>query len=103
MIVDLAVEHDVDSAVGRMHWLMSASEVNDAEALHPERDARRMELAAIVRATMRDGRAHRIEPALGHCAAEPPAPPTHHPTRKSVVQGKSESVRVGIGCSRTLK
>src|SRR3546814_7245862 len=44
MIVDLAVEHDVNSAVGRMHWLMSTSEVDDAEALHPERDARRMEL-----------------------------------------------------------
>ena len=57
-VVDLAVEHDPDRAVLVPDGLPPGLEVDDPEAAHAEADARAEVEAVLVRATMRDGRAH---------------------------------------------
>src|SRR5580658_1476098 len=65
VIIDLAVEDYVDRAVLIANGLWAATDINDAEPLHPHRAARLDEIAGRIRAAMVDGVTHPLEPSAG--------------------------------------
>src|SRR6478672_13745859 len=65
VVVDLAVEHDVDGPILVRHRLMPAGHVDDAEAAHADGDARRDVIPVVVGPAMPNGVAHAAEPVRG--------------------------------------
>src|SRR5439155_18392030 len=60
-VVNLAVEDDPDRAVFVVNRLMSARQIDNAQAPHPERDAGLDEHTFVVRSAMTDDVAHAMD------------------------------------------
>ena len=84
VIVDLAVEHDLNRTVLVADRLLPPGDVDDRQPAHAQRDFRSDEVAAVVRAAVDDGVAHRAHRAGGLFGAQrPPREPgnaAHRPT-----------------------
>src|SRR6476620_10069651 len=61
IVVDLAVEDDMDRAVLVRHGLMATSHIDDAEPAHADRHARRDMIPAVVGSSVPNGVAHPAE------------------------------------------
>ena len=72
VVVDFAVEHDRKAAVGGVHRLMAAGDVDDAEPPHAEAEVAIDEDAAIVGSAMADDVALRLNDRFGHGTTLPP-------------------------------
>ena len=72
MIVDLAVENDLDRAVLIPDRLLPAGDIDDREPAHAERDLRSDEVPAIVGSAMDDRVAHGAHGATGRFGPELP-------------------------------
>ena len=77
MVVDLAVEDDRIASVGRLHRLMAASDVDDAEPSHAEAEIAIDHLPAVVGPTMHDLVALLDDGAFGNRPSASPVPPRY--------------------------
>src|SRR3954469_20939387 len=62
IVVDLAIEDDVERAVLVRHRLMAAGDVDDAEPAHADRHAGRNMIPAVVGASVPNGVTHPAQP-----------------------------------------
>src|SRR5438046_10339100 len=92
MIVDLAVEDDLDRPVLVPDRLLPAGDIDDREPTHAERDLRGDEIPAVVGPSMEDRIANGAHGAAGRLGSERPPRASRHaahratpPDRKSVV------------------
>ena len=74
VIVDLAVEDDHEAAVGAVHRLVPAGDVEDREPTHPEPEAAVDERPALVRPAVEDGVALGLDRGAGDRALAAPVP-----------------------------
>ena len=103
MVVDLAVEHELDRAVLVAHRLLAHRRIHHAQSPHAERDVRRDVATLLVGTAMHDRRAHRAQRqlplALGArapCEADDPA---HRRATSSPVIGGPACISC-IDCAR---